>query len=257
MQTLPRFTYAARASDARLQNLEVAETTDLRRECHKAPKYKPSCNIAAPASPAACTYLVESPDPGLALPRNGLGFSEANIINLVEAAKFADVINTPLNTYVVIRLRDASSTPQHALGEFLEKFGKALGCRGILRRWIWTLEIGGYVGPHLNLLAFIPVAHRRELLSRLRSQVAATLGLLHLPRFTLDAQPITPPADNTLRYIMKGCCGPAHRLLLRLTPNATLSWPPCTDECSISGKKCGVSESLGLTARARFNSGNR
>jgi hypothetical protein len=184
------------------------------------------------------------------------GLRSAQILNLVQAERFADAIQTPLNIYVVVRLRDAPDTPQHALGEFLEKLGKALENRHVERRWIWTIEVGGYVGLHLNLLAFLPDAHRADLLALLETQVAAALGARTLPADTLHWRAVVE-RDNVLRYICKTCSGSAHRLLLRLTPDATRSWPPSKDQHRIDGKRAGVSESLGVTARSRFNPANR
>jgi hypothetical protein len=169
---------------------------------------------------------------------NTTSIAAAAAANLHAAIAFAAAIGTPLTEFVTIYWGVVPTLDRslHRQGRLIERAAKWLGRRGVPLAYVWVLEQPAGGAPHSHLLLHVPPEHRMAFRKKLHADwtgAGRRPGLVACRRI-YDLQGMEA-------YLMKGA-DPE-----RVAALGIVSRPQGT----ITGKRCGTSESLGRAARDR------
>jgi hypothetical protein len=176
--------------------------------------------------------------------------------NLLAAVKFAWLIDHPLNLAININLDLAAvdDRPQDFVTGFLKPIVQWLRTKGEKAYYIWVLENPPQGSLNVHILLYWPPQSRKGLGARLRKWLKLSGGRSRAR--VLDVKILRQPGEDWVgrpygrntgdfkyaRYLLKGA-----------DPDFCRQWEnvPCLNQGPIEGKRSGMSQTLGVTARAR------
>jgi hypothetical protein len=184
------------------------------------------------------------------------GINTEQATNLLAAVKFAWLIDRPLNLAVNINLDLAAvdDRPQDFIGGFHQRILDWLRTKGEKAYYIWVLENPPQGALNAHILVYWPPRFRKGVGARLRNWLELSGGRSRAR--VLDVKILRQPGEdwvgrpygrNTgdfkyVRYLLKG----ADSDFCRQYENV-----PCRNQGTIEGKRSGMSQTLGVAARAR------
>lgn len=171
-----------------------------------------------------------------------------SVENLIIAAAHAHAIGLPLNRFVTINFAAGGCTKrtQEALGLFLKQASDWLKTKGACPAWVWVAESPPDATDHVHILMHVPEG-LRDRFARLERRWVKRTGttvrakVIKCRHVVEDINVVKDP----LRYMLKGCNAENREVFGIVTDR-----PP---QGTIEGKRCGFSQSLGPSARARSN----
>ena len=193
--------------------------------------------------------------------RRSDSLSLAAVENIIAAASFAQAIDLPLNRFTTIHWQHAGvADPLAATGRFLKLAGDWLRSRGGGFAYVWVREGGETKGEHVHILLHVPadlapafghrqrgwlkacgVAWRRGVI---RSRPVGR-SIHHADRHTMFGEPYEQHLAAVIGYLLKGA-NPAARDSLHLSR--------ISNSGTLTGKRCGTSQNVGMTARCGVRS---
>lgn len=193
--------------------------------------------------------------------RQSLFLSKKHASNLIAACRHAGAIGLPLNRMITVHWERAGvplESMSKATGRFLDLLSKALSRHGSSTSWVWVHENGDRKGGHCHLLAHVRsdltplvAALQKGWLRRISGRPYRSRVIRSRPiggRLGLEINNPGVHQENlnaALAYLLKGVDpNVASELgLERLEPGGL-----------VIGKRCGVSQNLGPTAREKARS---
>lgn len=218
----------------------------------------PTCGAPSPAaSSALATSFKPIPRRGGArnrADRRTLAISKTAARALIEATRFAEAAGMPFNRFTTIHWQAACvADGLLATGQFLKRIANLIRSNGGRFACIWIRENGDGKGEHVHVLWHGPSdlpklgrwmratlkacgATRRKGVCLTRS-----LGRTLLQAFT-GGTDYAENLDRLLSYVLKGADASARE---------SLNLGRCEPGGELVGKRTGVSENIGQTARTR------
>lgn len=169
--------------------------------------------------------------------------------NICHAFDYAKFIGKPLNTYIVINLRELpdSLSPASAFEAIRQKYRcwlknrEKTGKTSTETVYVYSHENPGDM-PHVNWVVHMPAKIEKEFRAKLDQWMSKVLG--GIGRYDLDIQIVDPHTDKTLaKYIIKGR-DTAYVDYLHLQDVAK-------PQGRVWGRRATPSPSIGRTARKR------
>ncbi len=190
--------------------------------------------------------------------RQSHSLSRAQATNLIAATAHATAIGLPFTRMITIHW-EAAGVPlglmAKATGRFTDLITKALARHGSRTAWLWVHENGDQKGGHCHLLVHVPAA-LVPVVTRLQKGWLRRITDKPYRRRVIHSKPVggrlglevgNPDLhainlEAALFYVLKGASAAAASQLNleRLEPGGR-----------VIGKRCGTSQNIGKTARAR------
>lgn len=169
----------------------------------------------------------------------------AHAESLILAAAHATATGHCLNRFITITFKhpDERIRTQEALQKFIKLASDWLRYNDAPVAYIWVVENPVGVDEHVHILIHVP-HNMAARFSRLTRKWIRRTGA-EVYKGVARSEPIVSfdGLMGLLRYLLKGCSPEAAAMFrIRLEPQG---W--------VTGKRCGMSQSLGATARARDN----
>lgn len=169
----------------------------------------------------------------------------ADAESLILAAAYARALGLPLNRAITLAFK-ANNCPYHtqvALGLFLKLACDWLRTKGVRAAFIWVIENPSHADEHVHLLIHVPKYLCRDFSRLQRRWIGKTKtyfgkGVVRTQAFDESV----PEMSKRLRYLLKGTDGETRQMLGIDHPG---------NQGCVEGKRSGISQSLGPTARYR------
>jgi hypothetical protein len=169
--------------------------------------------------------------------------------NFFAAIRFAERQGRLLNILVTFNLDHTTCPPEHVSAAFKklrkDRFARWLGYRAGKRpqygsaTYVWVIENSGG-DTHVHWAVHIPKPLRAQFKAKLRPWLTDVAGVIECEQSAIHTEPIGG-ARGLGKYMMKGIDRRCARMnYVRPSPQGV-----------VCGKRCGISESLGPTARKR------
>lgn len=188
--------------------------------------------------------------------RRSDSLSLAAVENIIAAAYFAWTIGLPLNRFTTIHWQHASvADPLAATGRFLKLAGDWLRSRGAGFANVWVREGGETKGEHVHMLLHVPADLARAFGHRQRRWLKACgvtrrrgvirsrpvgRSIHHADRHTMFGEPYEQHLEAGIGYLIKGADHAARD---------GLNLSRVSDGGTLTGKRCGWSQNVGIAAR--------
>lgn len=188
----------------------------------------------------------------------------ASALNILNARDYATSINTPLNTWMTIcfigsRFYPGGDAKQTQIGECRRQallvLAKFMAEIDLPPTYVFAVERARRMGPHIHILAHLPVRGRRRLLRELRARYHAAFkwpaspqGAIRRSRYTLRPVDIkrkvmgATDAHHELVYLLKGTLD-ANQVYSRARGEGV------SDQGELATKRSGVSRRIDQAAR--------
>lgn len=178
--------------------------------------------------------------------------SLAGAQNLIQAVGYAAQIGVPLNRFLTISWYVAGLPGQvlDAQREVLQLASKWLAYHGVTPAYVWVIENGPRLRYHSHIFLHVPKhlarRFRNPMVNRWVKRTGAdptTRGAIRMKRDRYERDDYHASTRHLIRYFLKGIDLEAAQLLGIDVDYESAGF--------VTGKRCGVSQNLGLAARER------
>ena len=195
--------------------------------------------------------------------KSSVFLDEADVLKIARAVDFAFEIGTPLNGFLTINCDNTKIDEAHVhafITDFLRRAGEWLSFQkgDPPRSYVWVLEKPPSTGVlNLHILIHIPLNRTRRVQHQLRSWLERSGGTWKEDEngATVELKPVRDGGYNVYNHIQDYCYAVNNRAryMLKGAKESICEVIPhqFVHQGHITGKRCGVSESLGLAARRK------